>query len=89
MFTLQLLVKVKEAKSASQLDFYNPAVDWASKFPHTEAGLIKAFVAMKAQAVKQDWILDYKFRLYKGKVMHYTRNPELIAIFDKSLNEVV
>jgi hypothetical protein len=66
--------------------FYNPAVAWAAKYPRTTDGITKALLTMQRTAKKQDWILDFRFKLYEGRVYHYTKNPELIGVFNSELD---
>lgn len=88
MFTLKLELKSREIKTHCQLDYYTPAVDWATKYPRTEKGLIKALAAMKVQAIKEYWVESFRFKLYEGRVMHYTKEPKLIAVLDSEFNQL-
>ena len=89
MFTLKIEVESKVIETACQHGYYTPAVDWSTKYPRTQAGLVKALAAMKKQADKEDWLEDYRFKVYEGKVYHYTKEPKLLGVISKDMEALV
>ena len=67
--------------------FYNPSPAEFRKYPRTEKGIQKAIKEMVKTVNKYDWISEYRFKIFEGKVESYKKvEPQYII---DSLGNVV
>jgi hypothetical protein len=76
-----------EVKRDSRNEFYNPAPKEFRKKPRTENGVEKAIKDLMKVVKNNEWITDYRFKVYEGNYKHY-KDMKPLYIIDKTGNVI-